>query len=72
VEEAEEVRQLDNIDCEVRRILDDQSARVRKLLEGRDPVLATAAQQLIELETLRGEELEELLRRSGPELCSVG
>jgi cell division protease FtsH len=60
------------IDCEVRRILDDQSARVRQLLEARNVVLRTAAQQLIERETLRGDELEELLRQSGPELRSVG
>jgi cell division protease FtsH len=45
------------IDLEIRRIVDAQRVRARKLLEERLPALRAAARLLLERETLSGEEL---------------
>jgi len=60
---SEEV--LRQIDAEVRRIVETQQARARKLLEEREALLREAAGALLERETLSGEELRELAARTG-------
>ena len=45
------------IDEEVRRVLDEQEARVAARLAGQKELLTTAAEQLLIHETLSGEEL---------------
>jgi len=59
-EVSEEVRET--LDSEVRRILDEQHARVTKLLGPAQPTLRRAAAELLKKETLTGEELRRLLR----------
>ncbi len=46
------------IDCEVRRIIDEQYGRVSNLLGKQEPVLRKAAAVLLEKETISGEELK--------------
>ncbi len=46
------------IDCEVRRIIDEQYGRVSGLLGKQEPVLRKAAAVLLEKETISGEELK--------------
>jgi cell division protease FtsH len=48
------------IDCEVRRLIDDQYERARGLIKAREPVLRNAAQVLLGKETITGEELKTL------------
>ncbi|WHZ20949.1 MAG: Cell division-associated, ATP-dependent zinc metalloprotease FtsH [Nitrospira sp.] len=48
------------IDCEVRRLIDDQYERARGLIKAREPVLRNAAQVLLGKETITGEELKAL------------
>ncbi|MBS0184110.1 MAG: ATP-dependent zinc metalloprotease FtsH [Nitrospira sp.] len=49
------------IDCEVRRIVDEQYGRVRRLLEDRKPALQQGAQLLLEREVITGAELKAVL-----------
>ena len=49
------------IDCEVRRIVDEQYGRVRRLLEDRKPALQQGAQLLLEREVITGAELKTVL-----------
>ena len=49
------------IDSEVRRLIDEQGQRVRALLAKLHPVLLSAAQQLLSAEVMTGEELQALL-----------
>ncbi|OQW32688.1 MAG: cell division protein FtsH [Nitrospira sp. SG-bin1] len=49
------------IDCEVRRIIDEQYGRVRRLLEERKTALRQGAQLLLEREVITGAELKAIL-----------
>jgi len=49
------------IDSEVRRLIDEQGQRVRTLLAALHPVLLSGAQQLLTAEVMTGEELKALL-----------
>jgi cell division protease FtsH len=49
------------IDSEVRRLIDEQGQRVRTLLANLHPVLLSAAQQLLAAEVMTGDELQALL-----------
>jgi cell division protease FtsH len=49
------------IDCEVRRIIDDQYDRVHNLLEVRLEALRQAASRLLQQEVMSGEELREIV-----------
>jgi cell division protease FtsH len=49
------------IDCEVRRIVDVQYGRVRRLLEERKPALQQGAQLLLEREVITGAELKAIM-----------
>jgi cell division protease FtsH len=49
------------IDCEVRRIVDEQYGRVRRLLEDRKAVLQQGARLLLEREVMTGAELKTIL-----------
>ena len=49
------------IDSEVRRLIDEQGQRVRALLTKLHPVLLSAAQQLLTAEVMTGDELQALL-----------
>jgi cell division protease FtsH len=53
------------IDQEVRHLLEAQQLRVRELLGAREATLRKAAEQLLERETLSGEELAELIASPG-------
>lgn len=52
------------IDCEVRRIIDEQYVRVTKILEARLDVLREAAAVLLAKETITGAELQEIAAKS--------
>ncbi len=62
---SEEV--LRQIDQEVRRIVEAQHARARRILEDREGLLRAAAAELLQRETLSGEELLALAGRHAPE-----
>jgi cell division protease FtsH len=49
------------IDCEVRRIVDEQYGRVRRLLEDRKAALQQGALLLLEREVMTGAELKAIL-----------
>jgi cell division protease FtsH len=49
------------IDCEVRRIIDEQFSRVRALLASQKEILRAAAQTLLQKETISGEELKAIV-----------
>ena len=49
------------IDSEVRRLIDEQGQRVRTLLAKLHPVLLSAAQQLLTAEVMTGDELQAFL-----------
>ena len=49
------------IDCEVRRIIDEQYGRVRRLLEDRKAALQQGAQLLLEREVMTGAELKAIM-----------
>ena len=49
------------IDSEVRRLIDEQGQRVRAMLVKLHPVLLSAAQQLLTAEVMTGEELQDLV-----------
>lgn len=53
------------IDCEIRRIIDEQSDRVRTILSKQQEVLRRAAAVLLEKETITGEELKAIVSGSG-------
>ncbi|MBI4400563.1 MAG: ATP-dependent metallopeptidase FtsH/Yme1/Tma family protein [Nitrospirae bacterium] len=53
------------IDCEVRRIIDEQYARVRTLLDKRQDALREAAALLLGKETMTGEDLKVIMAKSG-------
>ena len=53
------------IDCEVRRIIDEQYERVTTLLGAQRPVLREAATVLLGKETISGDELKAIVARSG-------
>jgi cell division protease FtsH len=52
------------IDCEVRRVIDEQYARVKVLLESQRSVLREAATLLLARETISGEELKAIVKQS--------
>ena len=52
------------IDCEVRRIIDEQYVRVRSLLSTRQEVLREAATVLLNKEIITGEELKAIVARA--------
>jgi len=60
------------IDLEVRRIMEEQRARVTRLLEDRLTALRAAARELLERETLSGDELAAILKRGRPERTAAG
>ncbi len=49
------------IDCEIRRIIDEQFERVRKILTEQQGILRHAASILLEKETISGEELKAII-----------
>ena len=49
------------IDCEVRRIIDEQYGRVRRLLEDKKAVLKQGATLLLEREVITGAELKAIM-----------
>ncbi|HXG20894.1 MAG TPA: ATP-dependent zinc metalloprotease FtsH [Methylomirabilota bacterium] len=49
------------IDCEVRRLIDEQYSRVRTLLASQKEILRTAAHTLLQKETISGEELRQIV-----------
>ena len=51
------------IDAEVKRLVDEAHARARYILETNSDVLHDMARKLIEVETLDGEELRDILGR---------
>jgi cell division protease FtsH len=53
------------IDCEIRRIIDEQSDRVKSILSKQQEVLRRAAAVLLEKETITGEELKSIVSGSG-------
>jgi cell division protease FtsH len=53
------------IDCEVRRIIDQQHSRVRSLLNSQQDILRKAATVLLGKETITGEELKAIIAQSG-------
>jgi cell division protease FtsH len=53
------------IDCEVRRIIDEQYERAREIVGIQEPVLRDAASVLLGKETISGEELREIMNRHG-------
>ncbi len=53
------------IDCEVRRIIDEQHARVSTVLDSQQDVLREAAAVLLGRETITGEELKAIIAKSG-------
>jgi cell division protease FtsH len=53
-----------DIDCEVRRIMDEQYDRVHEILETRREMLAEAAAFLLDKETMTGEELRAIAARA--------
>ena len=54
----ETAREIDN---EVRRIIDEQHARITRILKAKRPILRQAAQVLLEKETISGAELERIV-----------
>lgn len=57
------------IDCEVRRIIDEQYGRVRTLLASQKEILRAAAQTLLQKETISGDELKEIARTRSHQLA---
>jgi cell division protease FtsH len=53
------------IDGEIRRIIDEQHARVTALLQARETILREAATLLLSRETISGEELKAVMARHG-------
>lgn len=53
------------IDCEVRRIIDEQHDRVRALLDSQQNILREAARLLLGKETITGEELKAIIHTAG-------
>ena len=53
------------IDCEVRRIIDEQYERTREIIRSQEPVLRDAASVLLGKETISGEELKAIVSRHG-------
>ena len=51
------------IDCEVRRIVDEQYQRVERVLKQLKPVLVEGARLLLEREVITGPELKTMLDR---------
>ena len=54
------------IDCEVRRIIDEQYERVRTLLVAQEDVLRKAAHVLLKKEVISGDELREVIGKPAP------
>ena len=54
------------IDCEVRRIIDEQYERTREIIRSQETVLRDAAEVLLGKETISGEELKAIMSRHGP------
>jgi cell division protease FtsH len=54
------------IDAEIRRIIDEQHARVITLLEARQPALREAAALLLARETISGDEVKAIMARHRP------
>jgi cell division protease FtsH len=53
------------IDCEVRRIIDEQYARVTTILSAQESVLREAASVLLGKEVITGEELKRIISKAG-------
>jgi cell division protease FtsH len=60
------------IDCEVRRIIDDQYDRVRTLLGQREAILRKAATVLLEKEVITGDELKTIIDRGSDVADEIG
>ncbi len=52
------------IDCEVRRIVDEQYGRVRRLLEDKKAILQQGATLLLEREVITGAELKAVMENA--------
>jgi len=59
------------IDCEVRRIIEEQYGRVRTLLTAREDILREAAQMLLHRETISGEELKAIVKDKDAQLAAT-
>lgn len=55
------------IDCEVRRLIDEQYDRVRDILRSQEPILRKAASVLLTKETISGEELKAIVTQPAVE-----
>jgi cell division protease FtsH len=53
------------IDCEVRRIIDEQYERTREIIRTKEPILRDAASVLLGKETISGDELKAIMSRHG-------
>ena len=62
---------LEELDSEVRRIVDEQFEVARSLIVAHRPVLDVLAEQLMERETLQGSDLEEVLRPVSPKKAAA-
>jgi cell division protease FtsH len=61
------------IDCEVRRLIDEQYDRVRAILGSREPILRQAASVLLTKETISGEELKAIVaQRAAAPVAATG
>jgi cell division protease FtsH len=54
------------IDCEVRRIIDEQYERVKRLLAEKKPALIEGAKALLEREVISGADLKAIMDKYGP------
>ncbi len=55
------------IDCEIRRLIDEQYARVQAILRNQEPVLRRAAGVLLAKEVITGEELRAIIAAARPD-----
>lgn len=57
---------MQQVDAEIRRILDEQYNRARKLIEEHQPEMHKMAQALLEWETIDGEQIDDILAGNEP------
>ena len=61
------------IDCEVRRLIDEQYERARAILSSQQPILRQAASVLLAKETITGEELKAIVTQTAaPNVAQTG
>ena len=57
---------MQKVDCEVRRIIDEQYGVARRLIEGHKDKMHTMAQALLEWETIDGEQIDDIMSGKPP------